>query len=865
MIARSYTRQSNYILVGACFILLALSIPSRSLGGSQQLTSTSTDATTRRKAKEKRGCNLFVADSKSTNLDRGFKNTCRIVVTLPQPPTSRIRCTLVEKEGGHYELEWEGGGAPSLAQSATVEPGDWRLICGAEPFFPPASPHQTQVPRNEAWQFERSTQGDCGQDYCKLPVRILSAIDGESALALEKPLDVTSADGGVSDASSMRQETRPIDAGTSATGSAGRNDSAVETNEGHSGRKWNLDSITFQVTPFQDLGAVVGNLGSVGGGQSGGRSLELALSPAVAEVFQIIAEIAVERGKAGTLRLIQRQLRDLVCVQLTTNRVFKTSVANANVPETKNNDTGNDTKSTKESKKEKSVKETTVFEVKTFNEVFLEHWKQHTTYARLTDGSDYPRVLPNTCAAIEAIRLQDLVQDAEALYQALVKDAIVLVTEISRTTMTIAFDSHPQVLDFLDPYLDSAKRLVMASIEGRSIDLRRESQVLITTIAAHVSKRLEEAKSNAETLEPQMCKIAIVLAAAAQCHASKECDARALSGYVMRAENFFEFGKCWDDGKILGKVEQLVPLASRAVELMNLPPETTPRDAMLLSIHLGFDIARLMNKSASASLKWEEVKNQRKMSLSPERALDLLENAASAAIDSDIPRMLVSVGEVAVAFSSENYANIHLVKLTKLIGGLLAFARTYTGSEGEKLSAEEKKEARRKAIESIIDAYTARSGLAGRHMLSIGVPAGVRFVGVDPIRPRANDIVAASLALPLGVAYQFLPNENNWDEAFQVFAYPIDIGQFLPNSEEISGMGTPKWHAFLTPGVQAAFIFGSPQDLFFVGLDYHIESTQRKGDSPFSATILAPEHQRFSHQISFVAGYYVPLFDLVSF
>lgn len=715
-------------------------------------------------AEEDGGC-LLTADGDQRMMQAAKKvyESCRIIVTLPEPPPSRVRCTLVGNKGGHYELEWESGGAPSLAQAATLRPDTWKLICGADPFYPPTAPMQTQTSTNAAWRFDPSNS-KCDSDKCTLP--------------LAKP----------------------------------------------SGRE-----IRYRRVELQSLSEVVANLGTVGGGQSGGRSLELVLSPAVAEAFQILAEIALERARAGALRKIQGELRDLICVQLTTNKIFPTLT----------------TTTAAQADKEK-----------TFRETFGEAWKHKTTTVILSGGDDVPHLLPNTCSAIESIRLHDLVQDADTLYRALAKDVVAFVAQVAQTSLELAWthSQPPEAVHFLKPFFESAERLLKASIDGRSLDLRREAQVLITTVAGQVSRRLDTLGKDTPA-STELCSVALVLAAAAECHASKECDARAISGYVLRAKWFFNFTtvkQCLAVSESAGDLAPLVQLASRTVELMNLSSDAKPRDALLLALHLGFDLAGIMTKELSF--------DPQELRLSPRRAFELYESAGAALIEGDVSTFLVAAGEVAIAYSDDELSNPHLVKLTKLIGGLLAFARAYTGPELDKLDAEEKKEARKKAIEAVIDAYSDRSDLSGRNVFGVGVPAGLRLVGGS----RVEGFLTPSLSLPLGLGYQRLP-AGDWSLAGHVFLYPIDVGQFLPSSSEL-GDDAPKWNAFLTPGAQLAFLIGTPEDLFFVGVDYHVADRVRTAQrTPFSAALIAPEPNRLDHRVSLVAGYYVPLLDLVTF
>ncbi|NUN16619.1 MAG: hypothetical protein HUU55_23580, partial [Myxococcales bacterium] len=75
-----------------------------------------------------------------------------LILELPEPPPSHVRCSVDADDGRHIEFEWEPGGLPSLVQSAVIKyDTSWKISCLADPYFLPQGPRSNAPLQNAGW------------------------------------------------------------------------------------------------------------------------------------------------------------------------------------------------------------------------------------------------------------------------------------------------------------------------------------------------------------------------------------------------------------------------------------------------------------------------------------------------------------------------------------------------------------------------------------------------------------------------------------------------------------------------------------------------------------------------------------------
>jgi len=178
---------------------------------------------------------------------------------------------------------------------------------------------------------------------------------------------------------------------------------------------------------------------------------------------------------------------------------------------------------------------------------------------------------------------------------------------------------------------------------------------------------------------------------------------------------------------------------------------------------------------------------------------------------------------------------------------------------------EQNAEARKKALEELIDRSTDRGGRHGDWVWSFGAGVGARAamsVGRDP------RFVETPLTLPIGVAVQRLPgpgkrafraktrekrmnalkqrgalSHDQIGVGFHLQASPVDVGQYVFLSKDIANV---TWNQFLSANGQVGILVGSPRNNVVIALDYRYVPARPQGSR---------------HELGLALTYYIPFFD----
>lgn len=199
------------------------------------------------------------------------------------------------------------------------------------------------------------------------------------------------------------------------------------------------------------------------------------------------------------------------------------------------------------------------------------------------------------------------------------------------------------------------------------------------------------------------------------------------------------------------------------------------------------------------------------------------------------------------------------------------------------------REQRLQALESMIDATTARDKRHGDWVFSLGIPVGFTVGGLQFTRERERDKLGEvkldaqgapentfrtrpmypQLALPLGFAAQRLVGRHYrngkvgdektvYFDGIHLFASLIDLGQFLAFDDK-GTINLPRWDSFISPGLQVGWMFGTPRNSFILGVEGRYAPTLFSGTTKLKPT--TSEDPGGAFRVGVFLVYYIPLFD----
>jgi hypothetical protein len=447
--------------------------------------------------------------------------------------------------------------------------------------------------------------------------------------------------------------------------------------------------------------------------------------------------------------------------------------------------------------------------------------------------------LPETCESIKALEIADLSEGARRVGEALRRDAV-----------TLAFGLISERLDAAprDPglhgILNLFERTILTTIlSGRTVQ-PRDAQSFLAQLAA--SSFLKDTKP----------KVRILLVAVAHCLDSAPCDARSVVAYLRSQVDWPHYDPKED-------VDQLLRLTTPvldAAELMRPSGKQTPEDLARGLVDFFFELVEISVDGAD-NRSLERVASARK--------------AVSGALASDAGMawqgVLELIQEDSEADGSQGAEVLQkaIAKLRPVLSVLAANARNLREAEANPANAEALRDARRQALENLIDSMTDRRHRNGDlWVFSVGALVSPQYALVsDPGYGQTK----WNIGVPMGLAVQNLPDswkKHFWRELARDWHFQVslvDPGQFLNRTTKSSGRTKKedgagetevdnddepvdiKWNDFVILGAQVGHLFGTPSDLIEVGLSYEY--------SPGGS-------QAGRSQLFLNVGYYVPFLDL---
>ena len=181
------------------------------------------------------------------------------------------------------------------------------------------------------------------------------------------------------------------------------------------------------------------------------------------------------------------------------------------------------------------------------------------------------------------------------------------------------------------------------------------------------------------------------------------------------------------------------------------------------------------------------------------------------------------------------------------------------------------RQARKKALESLIDSATDRRDRGGAKIYSLGIPVGFAFGGrfapgddlhYPSVHSAYDADVLMQLRLPLAIARQRLPAENGCVGTHLAF-WVADLGQFT-RSKPSGASDALSWKDFVGFGAQAGVLLGTSSHAVVLALegswspglyakDVNIDNMSGDGTHV--------HHLSGAFTLGATLAYYVPLFD----
>ncbi len=696
----------------------------------------------------------------------------RIAIQLSNPPPTRLRVSFDTTSGLHQEADWDPAVSSELLRFVVLEEGDWTVSVSAEP-----SPYTQQEglvviqTRFDPFRLE-------GKDVAKVVGTYVAMVAGGTR-SIDTPLELTT----------WPRPQLTFDCGVKRT--------FIENEQ------------------FVSPHAVV---------NSGLRGFGVA--PAfVTETLAILTEVAMERAKAGALRLLKDRIVNPFCSDDKTKLTLK-------------------------------------------------------MLGLKGDGL----VLPRACALLQTLRLEDILSSGRALLYSLRDDlrytvatAVVdtfggsgLMAPALRAVMTVlntAVDrggvdgleiqlglellgNMKKLAPHLSPEMKESLRAKLSQIPKEQLDGMLSKPIGAWDLSTYVDE-IVKASHSIDTLRNvlgHVCQARLVVAVIKRC-STGSCSVGEIAYTLASPENVFAvdhalpLALCWEATmssvkKYLqpeGSLAQAQQLVVEGLKLLAPVADAQGRDRAKAAIRLIIHLAK----------RWHGEQDSTTV-----HRLNVFSETAIALIDEDygiaISRAL-SIFDMQEAPVPQGWS-----KMTRLLGAVAAYAAVYrtTKDEDPKMAHE----ARKKALASIIDSATDRSERGEDWITSLGSNVGLSATWSRlALAEEESTLFSPGLRLPLAARIEWFPSvaKHGGHLAFQL----IDLGQFVRRGGE-GELGDVHWADFVSPGIELGYNLGVLGDRALnisIHGAYAPSIEQRSGDTGITSDGV----WRFGVALS----YYVPFFD----
>lgn len=453
--------------------------------------------------------------------------------------------------------------------------------------------------------------------------------------------------------------------------------------------------------------------------------------------------------------------------------------------------------------------------------------------------------------------------------------------------------SFPEVDERLRRLAGPLLRLLALSVKGlltstESIS-ERDVQLLFLSFAKDFAKLTKEElqltsnKEDRQHIQELVCPVRFALAVVSECQRRGGCDASAVTSYIQDPQRFLDDEPCPPEKQQAWT--EIAQFVSRSLEVVRASRAIPPAVQLRNVTNLVFDVTeRLLSPQTRRDFPMDA------------ESLSAMRRVLVGALDQDAQSVVIGFSHLieralyetlrydqavktgaAVGDLPETRFGRSLRKFSALAAAVASYAQNYsTGDEKiDEKQAKAQRDARKKAIESMMDMTTSRTERAGDWIVSIGINPGVLAVG-GQLGPGTTDqpkYFFPQLTLPMGVALQKLPMVDRGAGRGASFvglhlqASFVDLAQFVnyDGSANLS-MDNLRWSDFVTVGVQVGMLLGrNPNAQFVVGIDHRYSPTQSfqpklPEDAPAE---LRNEYdqRRGVFRVGAFVSYYVPFFD----
>lgn len=320
----------------------------------------------------------------------------------------------------------------------------------------------------------------------------------------------------------------------------------------------------------------------------------------------------------------------------------------------------------------------------------------------------------------------------------------------------------------------------------------------------------------------------------------------------------------FEDPAVAKRLTEWTNLAVKAATAMSADGGTEDfRTRLRSSVQLVFTAFRTITEAAPGDLA-------KQLADLPARRFTFplwAETLTLAAIDGDAPQLIGALAQLASEAALNDCADecAEKRKVAALLTGISTYAISYqeipAGADAPTRAAllQEQRDARRTALESVIDAATDRRGRGGKWVWALGTGVGVTLVGGQRLdapaasaASRTKDTFVGQLHVPVGVSLQLLP--STWWLGFHTMLSVLDLGNYVGKTGEPDS--TPDWQAIIAPGVQIGLPIGTASNFVVLGLNVGYAPRFVAADTNGATT------PRSALRYGIFAHYFVPLWDL---
>lgn len=367
----------------------------------------------------------FAVVAKKTELV-ACEQSQRLVVRPSGQPPSRTVINLEGDDGAHHELAWDRQVGTRLARTVTLGRGVWRPFLWSENYLAPVPGTEGRPILRAGWL---GKEGEFGGLSGKLP---------------------------------FDPDPNPASATT--------------------------QYVYFEAPSkrtLQEASSALGRPTTAGGSE---RSLGGTVPPEVIELFSILAEIAVEQGRARAMSVLSDRVTVLVCEDLTSTEMTA-------------------------------------------------RLRRELGFA----GPDI-RLLPETCAVVRDMSFDDLAGAGESVYRALTADLLAFGLQVMNVRFAEFITDgalRARLEARIEPALAHMKGLVIGLVTGREQLSREQSQLLLIELArADWSGLLDDAAPKEQ--RATLCGLELAFGVVGLCVEQGGCDAGEIAGLVRNPHAVFE-------------------------------------------------------------------------------------------------------------------------------------------------------------------------------------------------------------------------------------------------------------------------------------------------------------------------------------